>query len=346
MNTPSTPPPSDSSEIPPQPMNDAPWKPRKVVIVGAGAVGSTFAYALAQSGLADEIVLRDASHELVMGQVLDLAHGQSFFPSVQIREGSAADYTDARLIVVTAGAKQKPGESRLALLQRNVSIIHAIIDEIVLQRSKAVVLIVSNPVDVLTYVAHHRSGWTRGRIFGSGTVLDSARFRHLLSLHCGVDVHNVHAYILGEHGDSEFAAWSMTNVAGMPMEQFCRLCLKCPDWQAVRRGLAEEVRHSAYHIIGYKGATWFAVGLALTRIAAAVLRNERGVLTVSSVLEGEYGLHGVSLGVPCILSRTGVDRVLEVDLPPDEQDALAKSAAVLQQTIRELGLPANSSPRQ
>ena len=149
-------------------------------------------------------------------------------------------------------------------------------------------------------------------------------------------MHNVHAYILGEHGDSEFAAWSMTNMAGMPIEQFCRLCLKCEDWQAARRQLAEEVRHSAYHIIDYKGATWFAVGLALTRIAAAVLRNQHGVLTVSAVLEGEYGLRGVSLGIPCIVARTGVERVLQVPLPADEQAALAASAAVLVGTLQQL----------
>ena len=152
------------------------WKPRKVVIVGAGAVGSTFAYALAQSGLADEIVLLDANHELAMGQVLDLAHGQAFFPSVQIREAQTADYADAPLIVITAGAKQRSGESRLELLQRNARIIYDIIDDIVRHKSTAVVLIVSNPVDILTYVAHQRSGWRRGRIIGSGTVLDSAVF--------------------------------------------------------------------------------------------------------------------------------------------------------------------------
>jgi L-lactate dehydrogenase len=319
-------------------MNDAPWKPRKVVIVGAGAVGSTFAYALAQSGLADEIVLRDANHELALGQVLDLAHGQAFFPSVQIHEAKNTDYTDAHMIVITAGAKQRPGESRLELLQRNVKIIQGIIDEIVLQNSPAVLVVVSNPVDILTYVAHQRSGWPRGRIIGSGTVLDSARFRHLLSQRCGVDVHNVHAYILGEHGDSEFAAWSMTNMAGIPIEQFCRLCLKCDDWKAARRKVVEEVKHSAYHIIDYKGATWFAVGMALTRIAAAILRNQHGVLTVSSVLEGEYGLSGVSLGVPCIVSQEGVERVLQVALPPDEQSALEKSAAVLREAIEKLGL--------
>ena len=205
-------------------MNDNGWKPRKVVIVGAGAVGSTFAYALAQSGLADEIGLLDASHELAMGQVLDLAHGQAFFPSVQIREAQKADYADAHLIVITAGSKQRSGESRLVLLQRNVKIIQDIMDEIVRQNSPAVVLVVSNPVDILTYVAQQRSGWPRGRVIGSGTVLDSARFRHLLSQHCGVDVHNVHAYILGEHGDSEVAAWSMTHMAGMPVEQYCAVC--------------------------------------------------------------------------------------------------------------------------
>jgi len=323
-------------------MNDDAWKPRKVVIVGAGAVGSTFAYALAQSGLADEIAVRDANHELAMGQVLDLAHGQAFFPSVQIREAQAGDYADARMIVITAGAKQRPGEARLDLLQRNVKIIQDIIDEIVAEKSAAVVLIASNPVDILTCVAHKRSGWPRGRIIGSGTVLDSARFRHLLSRHCGVDVHNVHAYILGEHGDSEFAAWSITNVAGVPIEQFCRLCLKCDDWEATRRKVMEEVKQSAYHIIDYKGATWFAIGLALAQIAAAILRNQHGVLTVSSVLEGEYGLNGVSLGVPCILSQKGVEKVLRVALSPDEQSALVQSAAVLRKAIEQLELPVAS----
>jgi len=320
-------------------MNNNHWKPRKVVIVGAGAVGSTFAYTLAQSGLADEIGLLDANHELAMGQVLDLAHGQAFFPSVQIREAQKADYADAHLIVITAGAKQRPGESRLALLQRNAKIIQDIMDEILQQNSSAVVLVVSNPVDILTYVAQKRSGWPRGRVIGSGTVLDSGRFRYLLSQHCGVDVHNVHAYILGEHGDSELAAWSMTNMAGMPIEQFCSICKKCDDWEESRRKIAEAVRNSAYHIIDYKGATWFAVGLALTRIAAAILRNQNSVLTVSAVLEGEYGLSGVILGVPCILSQKGVERILQANLTPNEQNALVRSATVLQEMIAQLNLP-------
>jgi L-lactate dehydrogenase len=318
------------------------WKSRKVVIVGAGAVGSTFAYTLAQSGLADEIGLLDANRELAMGQVLDLAHGQAFFPSVQIRVAGKADYADAHLIVITAGAKQRPGESRLALLQRNAEIIQSIMDEILQQNSPAVVLVVSNPVDILTYVAQKRSGWPRGRVLGSGTVLDSMRFRYLLSQHCGVDVHNVHAYILGEHGDSELAAWSMTNMAGVPVEQFCPLCGKCDNWETSRSKIAEAVKNSAYHIIDYKGATWFAVGLALTRITGAILRNQNSVLTVSAVLEGEYGLSGVCLGVPCVLSQKGIERILPVKLPLKEQNALEKSAAILREMLAQLKLSGTS----
>jgi L-lactate dehydrogenase len=321
-------------------MNNDHWRPRKVVIVGAGAVGSTFAYALAQSGLADEIALADANHELAMGQVLDLAHGQAFFPAVRLAVAQPEDYADAHLIVITAGSKQRPGESRLALLQRNARIIEDIMDEIARQHSSAVVLVVSNPVDILTYVAQERSGWPRGRVIGSGTVLDSARFRHLLSQHCGVDVHNVHAYILGEHGDSEFAAWSMTHMAGMPIEQYCAVCKKCEGWSQVQHEIAEAVRDSAYHIIDYKGATWFAVGLALTRIAAAILRNQNSVLSVSAVLEGEYGISGVSLGVPCLVSQKGIERILVADLTPDEHSALVHCAAVLRETIAQLKPPA------
>jgi L-lactate dehydrogenase len=314
------------------------WKARKVVIVGAGAVGSTFAYTLALRGLADEIVLIDANKDLAKGQALDMAHGQAFFPSIQIRDGGSTDYADAALIVITAGAKQQPGESRLGLVQRNTVIIQNCMDEIVAQNSQAVVLIVSNPVDILTYVAHKRSGWPRGRVIGSGTVLDSARFRQLLSKHCGVDVHNVHATIMGEHGDSEFAAWSITNMAGMPIEQFCSVCAKCDDDSAGRNRIVDHVRHSAYHVIDYKGATWFAVALALAQIAATILRNQNGVLTVSAVLDGEYGQRGVSLGVPCLMSWKGVDKVLEVELPPDEQHALAKSADTLREIIGSLDL--------
>jgi L-lactate dehydrogenase len=317
-------------------METSVWRSRKVAIVGAGAVGSTFAYALAQSGYAEEIAIIDIDRELAEGQVLDLSHGQPFFPAVDITVGDEGDYADAHIIVITAGAGQKPGETRLDLLKKNASIMESIVDDITAQTSQAVIVVVTNPVDVLTYVAQKRSGWPRGRIIGSGTVLDSARFRYLLGDHCGVDVHNVHAYILGEHGDSEFAAWSLTHIAGLDMDDYCAICRQCNDWHAEREAIVDEVRNSAYHIIDYKGSTSFGVGMALVRIVRAILRNEHSVLTVSTVLAGEYGLNGVALSAPSIVTERGVARVLEADLPEDETARLHNSAGVLQGAIDEL----------
>jgi L-lactate dehydrogenase len=305
------------------------WQSRKVVIVGAGAVGATFAYALALEGAADEIALTDVNREQAEGQVLDLAHGMPFMPPVDFRVGEPSDYANAQVIVITAGAKQRPGESRLDLLKRNASIIKQITADIADRDSSAVLVLVSNPVDLLTQVALEESGWPRPRILGSGTVLDSARFRYLLSQHCKVDIRNVHAYILGEHGDSEVTAWSMTHIAGMPMDRYCAICGKCNDWKKERASIAEQVRTSAYHIINYKGATYYAVGLALVRIIGAILRNERSVLTVSTFLEGEYGLRDVCLSVPCIVSQKGAEQIVESELPLEEADLLKRSAQVL-----------------
>jgi len=309
---------------------------RKVVIVGAGAVGATFAYALAQSGIAEEIVLCDLNADLARGQALDLAHGYPFYPPVRIRAGSPKDYADARLIVMTAGAKQKAGEARLALLRRNAGIVNATMDAIAASGTMAVVIMVSNPVDILTQVALRRVPWPRGRVIGSGTVLDSARLRYLLSHHCGVDVRNVHAYILGEHGDSEFAAWSHTHIAGMPIDVYCPLCRGCVNWNDERRQIEQEVRDSAYHIIDYKGATCYAIGMALVRIASAVLRNEKSVLTVATLLHGEYDLEDVCLSVPCLVGRDGVERIVSVTLTDAERQALERSAAVLKTTLASL----------
>lgn len=309
---------------------------RKVVVVGAGAVGSTFCYALAQSGLADEIALIDRNEDLVRGQVLDLAHGQPFFPTVDIRLGTVEDFARAQVVVIAAGTAQRPGESRLDLLQRNAAIVTGIVDQVVAQNSQAVLLLVSNPVDPLTWVALERSGWPRGRVIGSGTVLDSARLRHLLSRHCAVDVHNVHAYVLGEHGDSEFVAWSLAHIAGMPLAEYCGVCGRCSGWAAERSRLEQEVRNSAYHIIGYKGATCLAVGLALVRIVGAILRGQRSVLSVSVRLDGEFGLRDVCLSVPCVVSDRGVELILQAALPEAEQQALAASAALLRHALDQL----------
>ncbi|VBB05150.1 l-lactate dehydrogenase active site [Lucifera butyrica] len=314
-------------------MNQNQWKARKVVIVGAGAVGATFAYALAQSGVADEIALIDFNQDLVKGQVLDLAHGLPFFPPLHIHVGSSADYRDASVIVITAGAKQQPGETRLDLLKRNAGIMKNIAREIAVQESEAVVIVTSNPVDILTYTVLQELGWKAGRVIGSGTVLDSARFRYLLGQHCGVDVHNVHAYILGEHGDSEFAAWSMTHLAGNEIDRYCAICRKCNNWQAVREEIVNEVKKSAYHIIDYKGSTYFAIGLALVRIVTAILRNQRSVLTVSTFLEGQYGVRDVCLSIPCIVAQSGVEKIVEGNLREEEMQALSRSASVLRNTL-------------
>lgn len=309
---------------------------RKVVVVGAGAVGATYCYALAQSGLADEIVLIDMNNDLLQGQVLDLVHGQPFFPTVDIRAGNSEDYKDAKLVVITAGAAQKPGETRLQLLKKNSEIVGSIAQDIAAHKCEGVMLIVSNPVDVLTYVALKRSGWDRSRVIGSGTVLDSARFRHLLGEHCGVDVHNVHAYMLGEHGDSEFAAWSMTHVAGISIDEYCPSCGKCPDWEKKRQILEQQVRDSAYHIINYKGSTHYAVGLALVKITEAILRGQSSVLTVSVLLESEFGLDDVCLSVPCIVSDGGVNKIIKSPLAVAEIEALKRSADILRQSIKLL----------
>ena len=320
--------------------NNSLVKRRKVVVVGAGAVGSTFCYALAQSGLAEEIAIIDQNDNLAQGQALDLLHGQAFFPSLSIRVGNPCDYADAQVIVIAAGSAQRPGETRLQLLQKNVAVIRGIVADIVSQRGAGVILVVSNPVDILTHVAVNRAGYDMGRVIGSGTVLDSVRFRHLLSRKCGVDIHNVHAYILGEHGDSEFAAWSMTHIAGMPIDNYCQASGCFADWATERCEIEREVRDSAYHIIDYKGATNFAIGLALVRITGAILRGERSVLTVSTMLDGEFGLRDVCLSVPAIVTGSGVVRIIESHLPEHELASLTASASILKKAMDELGLDA------
>jgi L-lactate dehydrogenase len=310
--------------------------PRKVVIVGAGAVGATFAYALAQNGAANSICLIDKNQKLAEGQVADLSHGLPYYPSVSIKAGTAEDYNDAQVIVITAGSAQRPGETRLDLLKRNASIIEGIMDDIIEQQSRAIVVIVSNPVDVLTQVALRHSRWSRSHIFGSGTVLDSARFRYFISQEMGVDVKSVHAYILGEHGDSELPAWSLTNLGGVSIQQYVESNGLQESWPERSREIFESVKNSAYHIIDYKGATNFAVGQALVRIVQAILRDSHSVLTVSIQLRGEYGIEGTCLSVPCIVSKDGVEKVLVAALSEEEQRALQHSADVLKKSMEGL----------
>mgnify|MGYP001360996972 FL=1 len=233
----------------------------KIAVVGAGYVGATFAYALMISGLASHIVLIDANHERAEGEAMDLNHGASFARPVAIHVGDYPDCAGAEIVVITAGTAQQPGESRLALVQRNLAVYRQIIKKIILYAEEAVLLIVTNPVDVMSYAAWKLSGFPSRRVIGSGTVLDTSRLRYLLSQHCRVDVKNVHAYIIGEHGDSEVPVWSLANVAGMRFEQYCISCERRCDRQE-REGIFSMVKESAYEVISRKGATYYAVGLA------------------------------------------------------------------------------------
>lgn len=306
-----------------------------MVVIGAGFVGTTYIYALMHTGFAGEIVLIDLDQKRVKGEVMDLEHGLAFVQPVEIRSGDYSDCADANLIVVTAGAKQTPGQSRLELIRRNADIVKSICDEIKKWDSDAVLLMVANPVDALTRVALQRLGWPRERVIGSGTVLDSARFRSMLSRHCGVDTRNVHAYILGEHGDSEVAAWSMTHVAGVLMKDYCAICQGC-DPKKTHEEITGRVRDSAYHIIDYKGSTYYAIGLSLARISGAILRNEHSILTVSLLLQGEYGINNVCLSVPCVVGKKGVERIITARLSEDEQTALKASAQTLRKILNNI----------
>jgi L-lactate dehydrogenase len=305
---------------------------RKVVVIGAGAVGATYIYALLQTGMADEIALIDLDRGRVEGEIMDLSHGLQFIPPVRIKAGEYDDCADASMIVITAGAAQLPGQSRTDLIRKNAQIVRSICTQIGRYPSDAVVVMVTNPVDALTQIAIECLDWPRQRVIGSGTVLDSARFVFMLSRHCGIDARNVHAYILGEHGDSEVAAWSLSHIAGVSIENYCRICQVC-DYKQHHRQIAEQVRDSAYHIIDYKGSTYYGIGLSLVRISGAILRNENSVLTVSTLLQGEYDIHDICLSVPCIVGEKGVVRIIDAQLAPEEQEALVRSAQAIARTL-------------
>jgi L-lactate dehydrogenase len=310
-------------------------KRRKVVIIGAGSVGTAYIYALLQTGLVAEVALIDIDEKTVAGEVMDLSHGLPFIPPVLIHAGSYSDCRDAHMIVITAGTKQKSGQSRTDLVRDNASIIKSVCGQIKNHPTDAVLIMVTNPVDILTDVALSYLGWPRERVLGSGTVLDTARLKYMLSEHCQVDARNVHAYVLGEHGDSEVVAWSMAHIAGVPIEHYCRICQGCDARQQHKR-IAEQVRDSAYHIIDYKGSTYYGIGMSLVRISEAILRDEHSVLTVSVKLEGEYDISDLCLSVPCVVGENGIERIIDVKLPAKEDKALRASADVLRSLLKSI----------
>lgn len=305
---------------------------RKAAIIGCGFVGASSAFSLVHKGLFSELVLIDANHARAEGEAMDLSHGRPFTSPMKIYAGSYDDISDCSLIIITAGANQKPGETRLDLVHKNVAIFKSIIPEITKRNFEGILLIVANPVDILTYAALKISGYPKERVLGSGTVLDSARFRYLLSEHLNVDSRSVHAYIIGEHGDSELAVWSSANVSGIGINDFCELRGHYEHDEAMDR-IYRTVRDSAYEIIERKGATYYGVAMAVSRIAESIIRNEHSVLPVSSLMEGEYGLTDLCISVPTIVSAKGAEQVLEIPLSQEEKEKLQKSAAELKKVL-------------
>ncbi len=300
----------------------------RVAIVGVGNVGATFAYALLLSGLAAEIVLIDANHARAEGEAMDLNHTVPFAHPTRIWAGTYPDCAGAAVTVIAAGSNQKPGETRLDLVKRNATIFQQIVPEVARQNPGGILLIATNPVDVLTYISWKLSGLPAQRVIGSGTILDTARFRYLLSQHFGVDPRSVHAYIIGEHGDSEVPVWSLANIAGMRLPVFCAAQgIDCDD--AAMERIFEQTRDAAYQIIQRKGATYYAVAAGLMRIVEAILRDQNTVLSISSLIQGYQDIHDVCLSLPVVIDRGGVQRYLKLDLSQDEIAGLRHSADVL-----------------
>ena len=312
-------------------------RPRKGAIIGAGQVGMACAYSMLIQSTFDEIVLVDVERNKVEGEVMDLMHGLPFVQPATVKAGTAADCQGADVVIITAGAKQKPGESRLQLLGRNVTIFKNLIPELVQSCPEAIFLIVSNPVDVMTYVTWKLSGLPSTSVVGSGTVLDTARFRYLLAQNLHLDPRSIHAYIIGEHGDSEVAVWSRVNVAGMPLQALNPDVGTATDPEQWDR-IFTQVKTAAYEVIQRKGATSYAIGLGVTQIVQAILRDQHRVLTVSCLTHGLYGIEEVYLSLPAVVNRQGVGSIVQLALSPLEEQQLKHSAQVLHQAIEELEL--------
>lgn len=312
--------------------------PTKIAVVGgAGAVGATAAYALMISGLASEIVLVDVNERRAEGEAMDMMQGSPLVRPVTVRHGSYADCAGCQIVVITAGAAQKPGETRLDLVKKNTAIFQSMIPQIAAAAPHAILLVVANPVDILTYAALKFSGFPSGRVVGSGTVLDTARLRSLVGQRLEVDPRSVHGYVIGEHGDSEVVVWSRATVASMPIADFCVQRGRSFD-PYIQERIADQVCHAAYEIIERKGATYYAIGLAISHIVEAMLRDQNTVLTVSTLLTGQYGISDICLSLPSIVDHNGVEVVLEPDLSGEELAALQRSAQVLKETASAAGL--------
>lgn len=308
---------------------------RKVAVVGLGFVGSASAFALMQSSLFSEMVLVNRDMNKAEGEALDISHGLPFAKPMKIYAGTYDDIVDAAVIVITSGAGQKPGETRLDLVRKNVEVYRSIIPEIAKRNCEGILLIVSNPVDILTSAAVKLSGFPENRVFGSGTVLDTARLKYLLGEHLNVDSRSVHAFIIGEHGDSEIAAWSSANVSGVPLHNFCEMRGHFEHEKAMYE-IAEGVKNSAYEIIEKKKATYYGIAMSVKRICEAIVRDEKSILPISSIQHGQYGIEGVALSMPAVVGKNGVETLVPIELNEAEQTALRQSADTLRQVLNEV----------
>jgi len=307
---------------------------RKVVIIGCGFVGAASAFALMQSGLFSEMVLIDSDQNKAEGEALDISHGVPFAKPVKIYAGGYNDIKDASLIILTAGANQKPGETRLDLVKKNISIFKAILPQIRQSGFKGILLVVANPVDILTTVAVKCSGLPENHVLGSGTVLDTARLKYELGNHLNVDPRSVHAFIIGEHGDSEIAAWSSANVSGIPLNKFCEMRGHFHHNEAMER-IANDVKNSAYEIIEKKKATYFGIAMSVKRICEAIMRDEKSILPISSMMHGDYGIEGISLSMPAIVGKDGVETHVPIQLSEAEAENLCQSAQTLKDILSQ-----------
>lgn len=309
-------------------------KTRKVVIVGTGFVGASYAYALLNQGIGSDLVLIDLDKERAEGEARDLNHGMPFRSPMKIRAGDYDECKDADMVVITAGANQKPGETRLDLATKNAKIMKGIVTQIMKNDFKGIILVATNPVDVLTHVAYDVSGLPKERVIGSGTILDTARFRYLLSEYYQIDSRNVHAYIIGEHGDSELPVWSHVQIGGVPLKKYGYMddVAEDPDMKQI----FENVRDAAYHIIERKGASYYGIGLGLARLTKAILYDENSIITVSTLFEGEYGIENVYLGIPAVVNENGVREMIELDLNKKELNELHTSAKILREMTEKV----------
>ncbi len=310
---------------------------RKAAVIGCGFVGSSSAFALMQSGLFSEIALLDSDRARAEGEALDISHGIPFVGQTKIYAADYDEITDSAIIIITAGAAQKPGETRLDLVNKNVGIFRAILPEIAKRNYEGIILVVANPVDILTLAAIKYSGLPENRVIGSGTVLDTARLKMELGAHLSVDSRSIHAFIIGEHGDSEMVAWSSANVSGVPLNDFCELRGHF-NHQESMNAIAERVKNSAYEIIQKKKATYYGIAMSVVRICRAIVMNEKSVLPVSSMMHGEYGIEGISLSMPVVVGADGIETRVPIVLDREEQEKLKASAEALRKTAGDAGL--------